>query len=170
MGLVRSGDTEHAREILVKLKELHKSLIDKGDAYSAQQVEIQHLTLEAWIQLNSGNNAEALAFMEKASAMEAATAKHPVTPGEVLPAGELLGDLHLQLGNYKLALEAYEADMVNHPNRFNGLYGAAIAARNAGMADKALVYFKKLLYNTKASSEQRMEILDARTFVNQHAS
>jgi hypothetical protein len=59
--------------------------------------------------------------------------------------------------------------MLNHPNRLNGLYGAAISAAKAGMEDKALVYYKKLVSNTNASGEQRMEVINARTFVSQHA-
>jgi tetratricopeptide (TPR) repeat protein len=169
VGMVRSGETGKARETLLKLNDLHKKIVNKGDEYSAQQVEIQMITLDAWIHLKAGDSTDALALMQKASSMEAATAKHPVTPGEVIPAGELLGDLLFELGKYKLALDAYESDMLNHPNRLNGLYGAAISAAKAGMEDKALVYYKKLVSNTNASGEQRMEVINARTFVSQHA-
>lgn len=61
--------------------------------------------------------------MEEAVDMEYNTAKHAVTPGEVLPAGELLGDLLMEMGNPAETLKAYEFDLQQHPNRLSGLYG-----------------------------------------------
>ena len=40
--------------------------------------------------------------------------------------------------------EMYEADLERHAGRFNGLYGAAIAAKKAGQTEKAAMYFKQL--------------------------
>ena len=56
--------------------------------------------------------------------------KHPVTPGAVIPARELLGELLLEMNKPSLALEAFQLDLKNNPNRRNGLNGVAIAARN----------------------------------------
>ena len=46
--------------------------------------------------------------MQLAAAMEDSTEKHPVTPGEVLPARELL-DMYLDANETENALQAYEA-------------------------------------------------------------
>ena len=69
--------------------------------------------------------------MTEAADMEDATEKHPVTPGEVIPARELLGDMYMEHGEFARALEMYEADLERHTGRFNGLYGAAIAAKKS---------------------------------------
>ena len=71
--------------------------------------------------------------MTTAADLEDKTEKHPVTPGEVMPARELLGDMFLHLKKWDSALTAYEADLQKHPNRFNGLYGAGTSRlRNRG--------------------------------------
>ena len=69
--------------------------------------------------------------MKQATKLESKTSKHPVTPGEVLPADELLGDMLLALNNPAEALEAYEINLKERPGRFNGIYGAAIAAKQS---------------------------------------
>ena len=50
----------------------------------------------------------------------------------VLPAREQLGDLLLEQKNPKEALVQYEANLQDSPNRFDGLEGAARAAKLSG--------------------------------------
>ena len=73
--------------------------------------------------------------------MESKTSKHPVTPGDVLPSDELLGDMLMEANKYVKALEAYETNLKAHPNRFNGIYGAAMAAKQSGNKEKAIFVF-----------------------------
>ena len=47
--------------------------------------------------------------MKKAANWEYSASKHPVTPGEVLPARELYEDLLLELHQTKAAFQEYEA-------------------------------------------------------------
>ena len=108
--------------------------------------------------------------MTEAANMEEATAKHPVTPGEVLPARELLGDMYLQLTQPAKALEAYEMDLKNHPNRFNGLYGAGLAAEKSGDRKKALQYYNELLSITKGSGGRRPQLIAAEKFMGANAN
>ena len=82
--------------------------------------------------------------MAEAANMEDATEKHPVTPGEVIPARELEGDLLLVLGRNREALHAYETNLKRCPNRRNSLKGAALAAANVGNNEKAAMYSKQL--------------------------
>ena len=62
--------------------------------------------------------------MNLSADMEDKTEKHPVTPGEVLPARELLADMLMQMNDPGKALEMYEASLKKRPNRRNSLYGA----------------------------------------------
>ena len=59
--------------------------------YKANEVAIQIKTGEAWIQFKAGKKMKLLNLMKLAADMEDRTEKHPVTPGEVFPARELLG-------------------------------------------------------------------------------
>ena len=97
--------------------------------------------------------------MKAAADMEQNTSKHPVTPGEVLPSLELLGDMYLALDKPEEALEAYELGLKSHPNRFNGIYGAAKASKNLGEDEKARLYFEKLIELTELSESKRPELV-----------
>jgi tetratricopeptide (TPR) repeat protein len=108
---------------------------------------------------------DAIRLMAEAVEMENNTTSHPVTPGEVLPTGELMGDLLMELGRPGDALEAYETDLAKHPNRFNGIYGAATAAAAISNHQKAAKYFKLLIDLTQNSNIERSELIQAREYL-----
>ncbi len=145
LGAVHLGNIESANTELTKMKQLHDTLAKQKDSYKAEQVAIQVNTGEAWIKFKTGKTDDALRLMKLAAAMEDSTEKHPVTPGEVLPARELLGDMLLQAKQYENAVAAYEAVLQKSINRFNSLYGAGAAAEKSGNKQKAVLYYKKLL-------------------------
>jgi len=66
-------------------------------------------------------------LMVEAADMEDHTEKHPVTPGELLPARELLGDLYMEMNVPQKAILVYEASLKVHPNRKNGIKGLELA-------------------------------------------
>jgi tetratricopeptide (TPR) repeat protein len=144
LGNVNLGNIEKAKSELNIMKSLHKNLVDQKDDYKAGQVKIQMDAGEAWILFKEGKHKEAIALMTKAADTEDNTQKHPVTPGEVIPARELLADMLLQMNKPDLALIAYEKDLKTHPNRLNGLNGAASAADAVGNKEKAAMYYGKL--------------------------
>lgn len=169
LGAVHTSQLEPAKAELAQLQGLHDRLVTEKDAYKANQVAIQLRAGDAWIHCLAGKNAEALALMNQASDMEDQTEKHPVTPSEVIPARELLGDMLLQLHQPRQALEAYEASLREHPNRFNGLYGAGVAAERAGILERAQSYYRQLLKVTDAHSD-RSELRAARQYLTAHAT
>lgn len=169
IGSAHLGDLVSAEAELTILKTLQQELVQLEDTYKAKQVMIQVKASEAWIQLAKGNNAEALALMKKSAELENQTTKPGVTPGEVLPADELLGDMLLALNRPLQALEAYEVNLKGHPNRFNGIYGAALAAKQSGSKEKATTYFKALLKLTENSNSGRPEIKEAKAFLENNS-
>jgi TolA-binding protein len=167
LGASHIGDINSAEKELATLQSHYQELIDKEDNYEADQVMIQIKASQAWIQYAKGNNEEAIDLMHEAAIMEDNTQKHPVTPGEVLPARELLGDMLLAMDKASDALEAYEQDLKEHPNRFNGIYGAALAAKGVGDEKKATMYFEMLLTLVETSDSNRPEVDEARAFLGQ---
>jgi tetratricopeptide (TPR) repeat protein len=164
LGMVHTGDLDNARSELQKLKSLNAKLEDAKDkAQEAAQVAIQIKASEAWIELRSGNNNKALEFMAAAADMEDRMEKHPVTPGEIIPARELLAEMLLEMNKPGLALESFEQVLKTHVNRFNAVYGAAIAAQSLGNKEKAAGYFQKLLQIANPKS-RRIELQKARSF------
>ena len=144
LGFVHINQIDSAHAELNTLNRLRNELLAQKESYKANQVDIQIKASEGWILWKEGNNAAALEKMTAAADLEDKTEKHPVTPGEVLPARELLADMLLQMHRPLAALSAYEADLLNHPNRYNGLYGASLAAQQCGKKDLAENYRKQL--------------------------
>ncbi len=163
LGAARSGRLQQARRETAALETLLTQLsIGKRAAYWRSQAETQLLAARAWIHRAEGNDAEAIALMQRAAALEAQTDKEAVTPGEVLPAGELLGDLLLECDRPAEALAAYQAVDANSPNRLNTLYGAGVAARKAGQPDLARTYFQRLLEITRDADPGLPQVQEAR--------
>src|SRR6266508_2715069 len=98
------------------------------------------------------------------------TGKHPVTPGSVLPARELLADMLRETGRPAEALAEYEASLRQAPNRWNGLFGAARSAELAGDSGKARQFYAKLLENSGGRHPDREEIKQARDFLEKTKS
>ena len=63
------------------------------------------------------------------------------------------------------ALKAYEINLKGHPNRFNGIYGAAIASKQSGNHEKATMYFEKLIKLSENSNSDRPEIMEAKSYL-----
>ncbi|MGK7392136.1 MAG: tetratricopeptide repeat protein [Candidatus Cyclobacteriaceae bacterium M2_1C_046] len=166
MGNVRQGNIPATQKELDKLIANRNKLIQAEDLYKANQVQIQIKTIEAWIAFANGKIDVAVILMREAAEMEYNTNKHPVTPGEVLPAGELLGDLLLAANQPAQALKAYEYDLKQHPNRFNGIYGAASAASRSGDEKLAKKYFGQLIELTTNSGTDRKEVIEAKEFMS----
>lgn len=169
LGNIHINNLESAQNQLDLLRSFEKELNTIGDAYKANQVSIQVKTIEAWMQLKKGNDVEAISLMSAAAEMESMTSKHPVTPGEILPADELLADMLLTMNKPQEALTAYELNLERRPNRFNGVYGAAMAAKQSGNIEKATNYFEALLKLTENINSDRQEIKDANVFLKENA-
>jgi hypothetical protein len=168
LGAVHTGKLDSAKSELNRLNQLHAALQKEKDWYKVKEIEIQIKTGEAWIQFASANKDSALYTMRLAANMEDSIDKHPVTPGEVLPARELLGDMLLQLKQTGEALTAYETVLKKSPNRFNSLYNAGVASEKLGDNPKTVFYFKQLLAVADNINSDRPELTEARSFLKMH--
>ena len=97
MGAARGGDVAVAREAVDKLAAIQKGLAEAKSAYWAAQVEIQRLAAAGWLARAEKKDDEAVGLLRAAADLEDSTEKHPVTPGSVVPAREMLADLLLEL-------------------------------------------------------------------------
>ena len=165
MGNVNIGKLDSAKSELRHLEEIHEGFVKQKDPYNINQLQIQLNAGKAWILFKEGQNEEAIRLMTMAADKEDATDKLPVTPGEIIPARELLGDMLLQMGKTGQALQAYEADLKKQLNRFNGLYGAARAAELSNNPDKAILYYQQLVTIAGPGSQDRPELEKARQYL-----
>jgi tetratricopeptide (TPR) repeat protein len=140
LGAARSGKIDQARQEIAALKQIQTSLPDTTIPYLLDQVQVQIDAVRSWVLLSEGKTKKALKLARAAAEREDGVDKHPVTPGEVLPARELYADMLLEAGEHKKALEHYRIVLKNSPNRLNALIGAAHAAAGAGDTETANAY------------------------------
>jgi hypothetical protein len=163
LGAAHTGDLKSARAAIAALDDIRQRLTRDRELYWADQVAIEHGAAQAWLALAEGRPAEALHLMRDAADREGRTEKSAVTPGPLAPARELLGDMLLQLDRPAEARTEYKATLVREPNRFRAVYGAARAARLAGDAEAARVYYQQLVkICARADAPGRPELDEAR--------
>lgn len=167
LGTARSGNTASAQKEVAKLQSVRDALAEAKQHYWAEQVEIQRQAAAAWLAHAEGQNEKALTLMRSAADLEDATEKDPVTPGPIVPARVLLGELLVELKQPAAALSEFERSLKASPNRFNGLSGAALAAQQAGDSEKAHTYYAQLVSLCDQASGTRRELAEARAFLTQ---
>ena len=162
IGAGRSGNIAIAQQSYQKLEELQKTFKDsESNKYWINQIEMQKKVVKA-LELFAQNEMEkSLMMMISAADLEDASEKNPVTPGQLLPAREMLGDLLLEMNKPKEALKQYELTLEINPNRLNALYGAGKSAELIGDKEKAVFYFTALLKNKKSTEPNNERIAHA---------
>jgi Tfp pilus assembly protein PilF len=161
VGAARSGNAVRARGDVDRLAVLKDTM---KDAYWAEQIEVQRRAAAAWTARAEGKADEGFALMRSSVELEASTEKHNITPGPIVTARELLGDMLLEAGQAGPAAQAYEASLRVAPNRFKALYGVAKAAERAGERERAKSYYDKLLATAAAADTERAELQEAKAF------
>jgi hypothetical protein len=132
LGAARSGDGGKARFAIDTLKAISERLAAAGEAYWAEQVAIQMLGAQAALLSSEGAANAAVVTMQEAVRRENATEKSAVSPGPLVPAHELFGDIYFQMKEYREALAQYRASMAKEPGRFRALQGAMKSAQILG--------------------------------------
>jgi hypothetical protein len=167
VGSARNSDVTSAHANVDKLQTLQGQLVEAKQSYWADQVEIQRRLAAAWTARAEGKDDEAVTLMRSVADLEDSTEKHPVTPGPIFPAREMLGELLLELNQPTQAVQEFEISMQREPNRFNGFYGAARAAELSGDRDKARKHYASLIALCEQADSDRPELQQAKMFLAQ---
>jgi tetratricopeptide (TPR) repeat protein len=165
LGAARIGDVTGAQADLERLRALKDAMIAAKIGYWPGQADFQINALDAWIALAEKRNDDALHLMRAAADAEEATDKHPVSPGNVVPSRQLLGEMLVAVGQPQQALAEFERSLKRDPNRFRAVYGAARAAEAAGNRLLAGDYYSKLQSLARDSDSERPELVQARVFL-----
>jgi len=164
LGAARSGDVAAAERSAKELADIAEALKAAKNEYWATEVRVQHQAALAWIAYARGNRDEALTLMRASADLEDTSEKSPVSPGRLIPARELLGDMLAQNGKPADALAEYERSQVRDPNRLRSLYGAGLAAAQSGNREKAK-YFYGRVAQLAGNSDSRPELKQVRDFL-----
>ena len=162
IGAARSNDAAEARVEVTALGAIQTALAGQPGYNWSRIVGIKQQAVAAWSLLAAGDTAGALREAKAAADLEDVTEKHPVTPGELLPARELEGDLLLAVGRYPSARAAYEATLRRAPGRPRSLFGVARAAELAGDVAAARTGYRAYLSRMQQSDGARLELAIAR--------
>jgi tetratricopeptide (TPR) repeat protein len=166
LGAARSGDVALAKQEVAALEKIVADLTARKDPYWPIVVDAQRLAVLAWVAQAEGRHAEAIRLAQEAADKEERVEKHPVTPGPLIPARELLGDMLLLNNQPADALVAYEATLKREPNRTRTLMGAARAAKAAGKNDVAARHYRSVISIMDPQSV-RLALSEAKAFVAQ---
>jgi tetratricopeptide (TPR) repeat protein len=164
LGAVHLGKVAEAQAAVERLGDLEATMRTAGEDLFARNIRVLGLELRAWTTAAQGQTAASVALMGEAAELERSTPKHAVTPGPTLPADEQWGDLLMQQGNPAEALAAYKRSMSLYPKRFNGLLGAARAARALGDRSGASGYYGTLL-EVAGGATRKADVAEARRFI-----
>jgi tetratricopeptide (TPR) repeat protein len=164
LGAARSGDPAAAERDVQELARIAEALKADKNAYWTTEVEVQRLAAAAWVAQAKGEREAALKLMHASAELEAKSEKSAVSPGRLVPANELLGDMLLEDAKPAEALSAYEQSLVRDPNRYRSPRGAGQAAAQSGNRDKARYYYGRLL-ELAGSGSARPELKTVREYL-----
>ena len=153
---------DDVRKDIAGIENVHKRLVaEKSDFVDA--VEDDRKVAEAWLAFAEGKYDDAVETLRPIADNEDSLGGEP----DGNPAREMLADMLLEAKRPQQALAEYQTDLKLHPNRFDGLYGAARAAEAAGKQKDATEYYALLLKVCDGSNSARPELTRARELVAQ---
>jgi tetratricopeptide (TPR) repeat protein len=169
LGAARAGDVAVAHAEIDALSAIIEKMEAAKDPYWPIVMDAQRTAVAAWVAHAEGKHADALRLAAEAADKEETVEKHPITPGPLIPARELLGDILMVHKKPAEALAAYEKTLAREPNRGRTIYSAAKAAQAAGKNDVAKKYYEQLT-KLLAPDSKRAELVEARKFLGTSAS
>ncbi len=166
LGMARLGNRAGAAKEVDAMQRLRAAMEKSDEAYWAGRTHEQILAVSAWMTLAEGATDRAIAQARQAADGEDASIKHVAMENRLYPMRELLGDLLLEAKRPKEAFVEYVNALKQQPNRFRGLYGAALAAEAAGDAANAVIYYRRLVELARLADGVRPEVQRAREFLS----
>lgn len=161
IGAARSGDAAEAAQDVAKLNQENPAdggatKVGASGMYGGAG-NVPNLEAQAWLEFAEGNHEQAVRTMREAAKKEEADGVDSLT----MPAREMLGDMLLEMKKPTEAFAEYKAALVESPNRFDSLYGAAQSAELSGNSTEAHKYYAKLVEICGPGAD-RQELAQAR--------
>ncbi|HTY84302.1 MAG TPA: hypothetical protein VMB19_08785 [Silvibacterium sp.] len=158
MGAARLGHLADARKDVDGIRSIAKGLRDQKKTDEADFLDRQVSEPLAWIAHAEGKDEDAIKMLRTVAEKET----DGMSETGYLPAQEMIADLLLDAKRPREALVEYQRDLKLNPNRFDGLYGAARAAEEAGKQSDANEYYAMLVKSCDGSSSTRPELSRAK--------
>jgi tetratricopeptide (TPR) repeat protein len=153
---------DDVRKDIAEIERIYKKRVAEKSEF-AKAVEGDRKEAQAWLAFAEGKYDDAVEALRPIADKEDAIGDEP----DGAPAREMIADILLEAKRPQQALAEYQTDLKLHPNRFDGLYGAARAAEAAGKQADATEYYALLLKVCDGSNSARPELSRARQLVAQ---
>ena len=149
------------RKDIAAIEGIHQKLVAEKKKDFAEAVETDRKQAEAWLAFADGKYDDAVEMLRPMADKEDSLGEEP----QGIPTREMIAEILLAAKRPQQALAEYQTDLKMSPNRFNGLYGAARAAEEAGKQTEAAEYYALLLKVCDGGSSTRPELSRARELV-----
>jgi tetratricopeptide (TPR) repeat protein len=161
IGSAHLGKADEVRKDVAAIERIHQSLVDTKKKDFAENAESDLKQAQAWLAFAEGKYDDAVEVLRALADKEDSLGDEP----QGIPTREMIADMLLEAKRPQQALAEYQTDLKLNPNRFNGLYGAARAAEQAGKSGDATEYYATLLKVCEGSNSTRPELSRARELV-----
>jgi tetratricopeptide (TPR) repeat protein len=161
VGSAHLHQTEEVRKDVAAITVIHQKFVDQKKTFFAEGTESDMKQAQAWLAFSEGKYDDAVAILRPMAEKEETLGDEP----QGIPSREMIAEILLEAKRPQQALVEYQADLKFSPNRFNGLYGAARAAEEAGKTTEANEYYATLVKVCDGGSSSRPELTRARNLL-----
>jgi tetratricopeptide (TPR) repeat protein len=158
IGAAHLHQPDEVRKDVNAIAAIHERFVSLKKEDFAEATENDLKQARAWLAFAEGKYDDAVETLRPMADKEDALGEEP----EGIPTREMIAEILLAAKRPQQALAEYQTDLKFNPNRFNGLYGAARAAEEAGKQSDANEYYALLLKTCEGGSSTRAELSRAK--------
>jgi hypothetical protein len=161
IGSAHLHEPEEVRKDVTAIAAIHQKFVDDKKKDFAEATDNDLKQAQAWLAFSEGKYDAAIGILRPLADKEDTLGDEP----QGIPAREMIADMLLEAKRPQQALAEYQTDLKFNPNRFNGLYGAARAAEEAGKPTEANQYYATLVKVCDGGTSSRPELNRARNLL-----
>ena len=161
IGAAHLHQPEEVRKDVSAIQTIHQKFESEKKQDFAEATENDLKQAKAWLSFAEGKYDDAVEALRPMADKEDALGDEP----QGIPTREMIAEILLEAKRPQQALAEYQNDLKLNPNRFNGLYGAARAAEQAGKQSEAAEYYALLLKTCEGGTSTRPELSHAKELV-----
>jgi tetratricopeptide (TPR) repeat protein len=158
IGAAHLHRADEVRKDVSAIEAIHQKFVSEKKNDFAEATENDLKQAEAWLAFAEGKYDDAVETLRPIADKEEALGDEP----QGIPTREMIAEILLEAKRPQQALAEYQTDLKLNPNRFNGLYGAARAAEEAGKQSDANQYYALLLKTCEGGNSTRPELSRAK--------
>jgi len=158
IGAAHLRQVDGVRKDVKAIEAIHQKFVSEKKTDFAEATGTDLNQARAWLAFAQGKYDDAVETLRPMADKEDALGDEP----QGIPTREMIAEILLEAKRPQQALVEYQTDLKLNPNRFNGLYGAARAAEEAGKQSEASEYYALLLKTCEGGNSTRPELSRAK--------